>query len=178
MWENKPNDMYPNWKWAEYYWLDSGRRYQLHNKHLNMIKDLEKKPMRSSWLFRSTWAPHPIPRVFSGVRVARSLVLCVMLCWSLFDLFYPFLCWPLYCLSFCDLRLLITPFVVHYLISNTLLIFSWDTYHSVYFLTFFERQTCIFFIIVLCLGVCEGTIALVSLFPVDQKYEPNDTRNS
>jgi hypothetical protein len=41
---------------------------------------------------------------FSGVRVARSLVLCVCFvdrCLS----FCPFFVWPLQCLSFCDLRI-------------------------------------------------------------------------
>jgi hypothetical protein len=56
--------------------------------------------------------------VFSGVRVTRSLVLCVF-CRSLFILFLlaivlsvllSFFFWPLCCLSF-DLRILITPLV-------------------------------------------------------------------
>ena len=38
------------------------------------------------------------PLVFSGVRVTRSLVFCVMYCRS----FCPFLFWPLCCLSFFD----------------------------------------------------------------------------
>ena len=46
------------------------------------------------------------PRVFIGVRVTRSLVLCVMFYRSLFVLL-SFLCWPLCCLSF-DLRIFIT----------------------------------------------------------------------
>jgi hypothetical protein len=45
---------------------------------------------------------------FSGVRVARSLAFSVVFCRSLFVLFFF---WPLYCLSFYDLRLLITPLV-------------------------------------------------------------------
>jgi len=50
------------------------------------------------------------PPVFSVVRVARSVVFHVMLFRSLFvrlSLFF----WPLCCLSFIDLRLLIIPFV-------------------------------------------------------------------
>ena len=47
------------------------------------------------------------PPRFSGVRVARSLVSCVMFSRSLFVLL-SFSFWPLYCLSFCDLRLPIT----------------------------------------------------------------------
>ena len=42
---------------------------------------------------------------FSGVRVAQSLVFCVMFCGLVF---VPFL-WACYCLSSLDLRLLITP---------------------------------------------------------------------
>ena len=45
---------------------------------------------------------------FSGVRVTRSLVLCV--CRSLFVLLYFFF-WPLCCLLFFDIRILITPLV-------------------------------------------------------------------
>ena len=52
---------------------------------------------------------HPSsPQVFSGVRVTRSLVLYVMFCRSLFVLLYFFF-WPLCCLSFSDLRILIAP---------------------------------------------------------------------
>jgi len=49
---------------------------------------------------------HP---VFSGVRVTRSLVLCVCFVdrWLSFCAFF----WPLYCLFFFDLWILITPFV-------------------------------------------------------------------
>jgi hypothetical protein len=49
------------------------------------------------------------PVVFSGVHVTRSLVLSVMLQWLfvLLSLFF----WPLCCLSFFDLRILITPVV-------------------------------------------------------------------
>jgi len=42
------------------------------------------------------------PPVFSGVRVARSLVFCVIFC--------RFFVWPLRCLTF-DIRLLVTPLV-------------------------------------------------------------------
>ena len=44
---------------------------------------------------------------FSGVRVARSLVFCVVFCRSLFVLL-SFFFWPLCFLSFFDLRILIT----------------------------------------------------------------------
>jgi hypothetical protein len=47
--------------------------------------------------------------VYSGVSVARSVVLCVMFCRLLFVLL-SFFFWPLCCLSL-DLRLLITPLV-------------------------------------------------------------------
>jgi len=45
----------------------------------------------------------------SPVRVARSLVLCVVFCRSLFVLL-SFFSWPLYCLFF-DIRILIAPLV-------------------------------------------------------------------
>ena len=44
---------------------------------------------------------------FSRVRVSRSLAFCVLFCRSLFVLLYFFL-WPLCCLSFFDLRIIIT----------------------------------------------------------------------
>ena len=47
---------------------------------------------------------------FSGVRVARSLVFCVMFCRSLFVLLSCFFL-PLCCLSFLDLRFLINSLV-------------------------------------------------------------------
>ena len=48
--------------------------------------------------------------VFSGVRVTRSLVFYVVLCISLFVLL-SFFFWPLCCLSFSDLRILIIPLI-------------------------------------------------------------------
>ena len=50
------------------------------------------------------------PPVFNGVRVTRSLVLCVLFCRSLFAIL-SFFFWPLYCLSFFDVRNMITPSV-------------------------------------------------------------------
>ena len=47
------------------------------------------------------------PPVFSGVCVARSLVVCVMFV----DCCLPLFFWPLCCLSFFDLRILIFPLV-------------------------------------------------------------------
>jgi hypothetical protein len=46
--------------------------------------------------------------IFSEVRVDLSLVFCVMFCRSLFVLL-SFFFWPLCCLSYFDLRFLITP---------------------------------------------------------------------
>ena len=50
------------------------------------------------------------PPVFSGLRVARPLVFCVIFCRSLF-VALSFCDWPLCCLPFFDLRLLTTPLV-------------------------------------------------------------------
>ena len=47
------------------------------------------------------------PPVFSGVRVTRSLVLCV--CFA--DRCFFFFFWPLCCLFFFDIRILITSLV-------------------------------------------------------------------
>ena len=54
-------------------------------------------------------APEFIPG-FSGVRVARSLDFCVLFDRSIVFLLTVFY-WLLYCLSFFDLRILITPLV-------------------------------------------------------------------
>jgi len=61
-------------------------------------------------LFPSTRVQPPI---FSAVRVARSLVFCVLCCWSLFLLLSLFF-WPLRCLSIFDLWILITPLVSYW----------------------------------------------------------------
>jgi hypothetical protein len=53
---------------------------------------------------------NPFTPGFSAIRVARSLVFCVMFCRSLF-LFLVFFFSSLYCLSFFDLQLLITPLI-------------------------------------------------------------------
>ena len=50
------------------------------------------------------------PLVCSGISVARSLVFCVVFCRSLF-VFLSLFFWPLYCLFFFDLRILITSLV-------------------------------------------------------------------
>ena len=53
---------------------------------------------------------HEFTLVFSGVRVTRSLVLCVCFVDLLFVLLY-FLFWPLCCLFFFYLQILITPLI-------------------------------------------------------------------
>jgi hypothetical protein len=64
-----------------------------------------------------TWNPGSAPayppgasEFTSGFYVAQSLVFCVMFCRSLFVIF-SFFFWPLCCLSFFDLRILINPLV-------------------------------------------------------------------
>jgi hypothetical protein len=64
------------------------------------------------------------PPGFSGVRVTWSLVLCVMICRSLFVLLSLFF-WPLCCLSF-NLRILITP-----LVSSTSSYYTWSSNHHI-----------------------------------------------
>ena len=48
---------------------------------------------------------------FSVVRLAQSLVFCVLFC-RFFCVFLSFILLPLYCLSLFDFRLLITPVVL------------------------------------------------------------------
>ena len=66
--------------------------------------------------------------VFSGVRVTRSLVLCVMYCISLFVPLYFFV-WSLCCLSFFALRILVTLLVSSNCSSDTLRSFKYTGYH-------------------------------------------------
>ena len=51
------------------------------------------------------------PPVFSGVRVTRSLVLYVCFVDRCLSVYLSFFFWPLCCLSFFDIRILITPLV-------------------------------------------------------------------
>ena len=73
-----------------------------------------------------TLPEHPSsPPVFSGVRVTRSLVLCVCFvdrCLS----FCPFFFWPLSCLFFFELRLLITSlwYLLTLLVSLSIVVLS------------------------------------------------------
>jgi hypothetical protein len=60
--------------------------------------------------------------VFSGVRVTRSLVLCVVLCRS-FVVLKSFFCWSLRCLSI-DLRILICKLVFVFCF-HFMLVFTW-----------------------------------------------------
>ena len=62
--------------------------------------------------------------VFCCVLVARSLFFCAMFCRSLFVLLSSF-CWPLCCLFFFDLRILITPLISSHF--KTLTFDSWMT---------------------------------------------------
>ena len=69
--------------------------------------------------------------VFSGVRVARYLVFCAMFCRSMFGRL-SFYFWPLYCPSFFELRILITPWYLQ--------TFLMSSHHDISFrlyLTFF-----------------------------------------
>ena len=65
-------------------------------------------PREHSWFLITTLGTCVLTLpVFLLVRVTRSLVFCVVLCRSLFVIL-AFFFFPLYCLSFFDLRLLIT----------------------------------------------------------------------
>ena len=81
------------------------------------------------------------PSAFSGIRVTRSLVLCAVLCRSLFVLL-SFFFWPLCCLSF-YLRILITPLVSlpssYYILIKVL--FCIITFVVMYLVMWREPQT-------------------------------------
>jgi hypothetical protein len=69
-----------------------------------------------------------LPLVFSGVHVTQSLVLCVIFCRSLFVLLFFFF-WPLCCLSFFDLQILISSLWYLQTLLELVLVFkySWNT---------------------------------------------------
>ena len=84
--------------------------YTKNNSQIKMRKKISDELMTSeSGTAHPSGAPES-PPVFSRVPVTQSLVLCVMVGRSLFVLL-SFLIWPLCCLSFFDLRILITPLV-------------------------------------------------------------------
>jgi hypothetical protein len=83
------------------------RQYGKNLKHLPFIYfSVFITPFRLKVIAHSSGAPGFTPGI-SGVRVTRSLVLCV----CFVDRCLSFFFWPLRCLSFFDLRILITPLV-------------------------------------------------------------------
>ena len=70
-----------------------------------------------SW---STWVH---PHILVGIRIAQSLVFCVLFCMLLFFLL-SFSFRPLYCLSFFNLRFMITPLVSFHKTCNQTLHWS------------------------------------------------------
>ena len=84
--------------------------------------------MLSSWLkflvidLELLTLPEPLslPSVLSGVRVTRSLVLCVLFCRSLFVLLSLFF-WQLHCLSFFDYRFWLPLWYLQTLLVATIL---------------------------------------------------------
>jgi len=103
--------------------------------------------------FRSTW----VHLRFSGVRVDRSVVFCVVFCRSVFVLVWSVYCplffWPLYCLSFFHFQLLTYPFGIfnlflfptHYICSNIFLccliyLFKNEYMHLVLDFLFFNKN--------------------------------------
>ena len=83
------------------------------------------------------------PAIFSLVRVTRPLILCVMLCRSLFVLLSFFL-WPMCCLSF-ELLILITHLVSSnssYLVLSLITRYKAnlsETMHLLFYILFYSR---------------------------------------
>ena len=82
-------------------------------------------------------AAHKVTPVFREVRFTQSLVFCVFFYRPLFVVL-SFFFWSLYCLSFLDLRLLITPLICYFnlclnLIFDNLLMFIYINTISYYY---------------------------------------------
>ena len=84
--------------------------------------------------------------MFYGVRVALFVVFCVLLCWQLFD-FLSLFFWRLYCLSFCELRLMILPLV---LCCRSLFDFLSLFFWRLYCLSFCELRLMILPLVLCC----------------------------
>ena len=110
------------WISSIFKWLDEFRNVTNLQFKLSLIftfKIIKKRNLDEIWTWKFIylkqmwsreclpfWITGDHPLGFSGVRVALSLVFCVVYVRTLFVLFY----WPLYCMSF-DLQLLIIPLV-------------------------------------------------------------------
>ena len=85
-----------------------------HNPTLSSFKTYHRVCNKSNAMGTTcgsrTAYPPGAPDFLCEVRVARFWVFCLVFCTSLFVRLF-FFYWPLYCLSFFDLRLLITNFV-------------------------------------------------------------------
>jgi hypothetical protein len=83
----------------------------LQNIHIKPITGFVTRSIRRVPLVEQEFLTIPehlrSPPVFGEVRVTRSLVLCV----CFVDRCLPFFFWPLCCLSFFDMRILITPLI-------------------------------------------------------------------
>ena len=94
-----------------------------------------------TWVTRHRWVPlleHGLitlpdllrsSQVFSDIRVAQAIVVCVVFCRSLFVLLFFFFC-SLYCLSCFDLRFPITTFVSSNFVIVSLVFFFHLDYKS------------------------------------------------
>ena len=80
-------------------------------------------PCNSYWVMIITSDFTHSPPVLSGIRIAQSLVFCVLFCMLLFFLL-SFSFRPLYCLSFFNLRFMITPLVSFHKTCNQTLHWS------------------------------------------------------
>ena len=118
------------------------------------------------------------PLVYNEIRVARSLVFCVVFCRVLFVLLYFFL-WPLYCLFFFDLRFLVTSLWYLQTLLVLLYFFIWPLYCLFFFDLRFLITNCSYHLQVtnICLYRNKSTIPF-SLHSQDAYFDEKYIVNS
>ena len=105
---------------------------------------------------------------FGGVRVARSLVFCVMFCRSFFFVLLSFFFWPLCCLSFYLLAIVL----------SVLRLTDSDCSFGIFklFLSVTNNHLLVFVIVWLTITICEK-VQLENKRLIPAKYMHNETLN-
>ena len=131
---------------------------------------LGKNPIVVNIFIQTTWTAYPsgAPLVFSGVRVTRSLVLCLYFV----DRFLSFFFWPLCCLYFFDLRILITLWYLQTLLIQAPIFILNLVYHyiNLYTCNFFQYITVLVTAVMAAVGALSIKQLLLCLVTVLKQF--------